>query len=88
MRSTIYPDQPSASAWLAYRRQLLHCKRGDPDYDPTRMKSFDTRFTSVVYPGERIETDIWLTDDVVRFRCRVPERNVVVLDHGECRISA
>ena len=58
------------------------------DYDATRMKSFGTRFTSVVYPGDRIETDIWVTGNSVRFRCRVPERNVVVLDHGNCEIQS
>ena len=42
----------------------------------------------MVYPGDRIETDIWLERNLARFRCRVPERNVVVLDHGECEIGA
>lgn len=56
-------------------------------YDNTRMRNFGTRFTSVVYPGERIETDIWIDGDQVSFRCRVPERNAVVLDHGQCLLA-
>ena len=56
-------------------------------YDHTRMKTFGTRFTSVVYPGERIDTDIWVEGSMVSFRCRVAERGVVVLDHGECEIA-
>lgn len=56
-------------------------------YDNARMKNFGTRFTSVCYPGDRIETDIWVDGDLVSFRCRVPERNVVVLDQGQCRIA-
>ena len=58
------------------------------NYDNTLIKSFSARFTSVVYPGERIETQIWIDDGVVSFRCRVPEREVVVLDHGECVLAS
>ena len=54
--------------------------------DNTRMKTLGTRFTAVVYPGERIETDLWVDGDMVSFRCRVPQRNVVVLDHGQCQL--
>ena len=54
------------------------------DYDPMRIAQFDVRFTSPVYPGDRIETDIWRDGNLVAFRCRVPERNVVVLNNGYC----
>lgn len=57
-------------------------------YDPVRIKSCGTRFTSVFYPGERLETDIWIDDDVVSFRCRAPDRGTTVLDRGRCRIAA
>jgi len=57
------------------------------DYEPARMRTFGTRFTAVVYPGERIETDIWVDGDNVSFRCRVPEREAVVLDHGHSKIA-
>ena len=73
----------SATLGIACREVLA----GVCDYDPARMKSLGTRFTSVVYPGDRIETDIWVDANQVRFRCRVPERNAVVLDHGECGIA-
>lgn len=57
------------------------------DYDNTRMKTLGTRFTNVVYPGERLETDIWVDAGMVSFRTRAPERGVVVLDHGNCQIA-
>jgi len=57
-------------------------------YDPARMATFGTRFTSVVLPGDRIETQIWVDGDTVAFRCRVPERDLVVLDQGECRLRS
>jgi acyl dehydratase len=54
------------------------------DYDPARIASFDVRFTSPVYPGETLATEIWLDADVVSFRCRVVERGVVAIDNGRC----
>ena len=57
------------------------------NYKPSMITCLSTRFTSVVYPGDIIETDIWTESDGVRFRSRVPERNVVVLDHGICKFT-
>jgi acyl dehydratase len=57
------------------------------DYDPRRIKSFDVRFTSPVYPGETIHTDIWVDDNLVSFRCRVRERDIVLIDNGRCAIG-
>jgi acyl dehydratase len=54
------------------------------DYDPTRIGSFDVRFTSPVYPGETIETEIWVDGDVVSFRCRIQERGLVSINNGKC----
>lgn len=56
------------------------------DYEPARIAGFDVRFTSPVFPGDRIETDIWLDDLVASFRCRVPERDVTVLSNGRCTL--
>ena len=54
------------------------------DYDPNRIASFDVRFTSPVYPGETISTDIWVDNGVVSFRCRVEARGVVSINNGRC----
>jgi acyl dehydratase len=51
------------------------------------MKTFDVRFTAPVYPGEHVETTIWVDGDTVRFRSRVQERDLVVLDLGQCRLQ-
>lgn len=56
-------------------------------YDHTRIRGFDVRFSAPVYPGESIATDIWLDARVVSFRCRVPERDVVVINNGRCLLS-
>ena len=57
------------------------------EHDNTRIKTLGTRFTNVVYPGERLETDIWVDGNQVSFRMRSLERGVVVLDHGNCQIA-
>lgn len=54
------------------------------DHDSGRIRSFDARFASPVFPGELIELDAWMDGGTVSFRCRVPSRQVVVLDHGRC----
>ena len=54
------------------------------DYDPGRIASFDVRFTSPVYPGETITTDIWVDGEVVSFRCRVEARGVTAINNGRC----
>lgn len=58
------------------------------DYDPGRIRRFDLRFTSPVYPGETIHTDIWVDDNLVSLRCRVQERDIVLINNGRCEISA
>lgn len=58
------------------------------DYDPARMRSFDVRFTSPVFPGETVHTDIWVDGEVVSFRSRIEARGVTSLNNGRCLISA
>ena len=57
------------------------------DYDPARFKSLQLRFSAPVYPGETIRTELWRDDDVVSFRSRVIERDVVVLNNGRAQIT-
>jgi len=50
--------------------------------DPARLARFHARFTAPVYPGETLRTEIWRDGHAVRFRARVAERDVVVLNNG------
>lgn len=56
------------------------------DYDPLRLKSMEGRFSSPVYPGETIRTEMWRDGNIVSFRSTVPERGVVVLNNGRAEI--
>lgn len=57
-------------------------------YDPARFHRVRVRFSSPVYPGETIRTEIWRDGDTVAFRCRVLERDKVVIDNGYAEVSA
>ena len=54
------------------------------DYDSKLIEEFNVRFSSPVYPGEKISTEIWKDDNVISFRCWVRDRNVMVLNNGRC----
>lgn len=56
-------------------------------YDHTRITGFDVRFSSPVYPGETILTDMWIDGKTVSFRCRLKEREVTVINNGKCTLA-
>ena len=56
--------------------------------DASRLKSFGLRFSSPVYPGETIRTEIWKDDGVISFRARITERDVLVLNNGRATIES
>lgn len=58
------------------------------DYDPTLITGFDVRFSSPVFPGETIAVDLWKDANIVSFRARVKERDVVVINNGKCTLKA
>ena len=56
--------------------------------EPERLGSMFVRFSSPVFPGETMVTEFYAVDGAIRFRCRVKERDVVVLDRGSARVRA
>ncbi len=56
------------------------------DDDPQRLLRMRARFSSPVFPGETIRTEVWRDGESVRFRALVPQRGAVVLSHGEARV--
>ena len=57
------------------------------DYDASRFKSMEGRFSSPVYPGETIRTEMWRDGNIVSFRSTVPARGVTVLNNGRAEIA-
>ena len=56
-------------------------------YDPARFKSMEGRFSSPVYPGETIRTEMWHDGAIVTFRATVPARGVTVFNNGRAEIQ-
>lgn len=68
---------------FAARAVLKRCA----DNEPKRFDSISVRFSSHVYPGETLVTEIWqVKADTVLFQTKVKERDVVVLSQGELRL--
>ena len=57
------------------------------EYDPERLRSMEGRFSSPVYPGETIRTEMWIDGPIVSFRSTVPARGVTVLNNGRAEID-
>ncbi len=90
--------EPAYAKAAGFERPILHgmCSYGIAcrailatvvDYDPARIKQFDARFTSPVFPGETIHTDIWVDAETVSYRSRIAAREVVSINNGRCVIS-
>lgn len=59
------------------------------DGQAERVRSYGARFTSPVFPGETLRTEIWeVAPGRAAFRCSVPAREKVVLDAGEFSYAA
>jgi acyl dehydratase len=55
-------------------------------YDPSRFVAMEGRFSSPVYPGETVRTEMWREGSIVSFRSTVPARGVTVLNNGRAEI--
>ncbi len=65
-------------------RALLEAVCGQ---DPARLREMYVRFSQPVYPGETIQTEIFGSGETLRFRCRVLERDLIVLDRGTAVVA-
>ncbi|MGE0741770.1 MAG: MaoC/PaaZ C-terminal domain-containing protein [Hyphomonadaceae bacterium] len=64
---------------VAGRTIIQACCGGDPD----RLRRLDVRFSTPVYPGETLVTEIWReAAGRAAFRVKVKERDVVALNNG------
>jgi len=56
-------------------------------YDPAKLTSMDGRFSSPVFPGETIRTEMWRDANVLSFRARVVERDVIAINNGRAEVK-
>lgn len=57
------------------------------DGDPAKLRMLSGRFTTPVFPGETIRTEMWRNGKEVLFRARVVERDIVVLNNGKAEVD-
>ncbi len=50
------------------------------------LLSFACRFSAPVFPGETLRTEMWRDGDVVSFRSRVVERDVIAINNGRAEV--
>ena len=90
---------PELARKAGFERPILHglCSlgvvtraivQGCCDDKSESLRSLQLRFSSPVYPGETLVTEIWRDGDVVSFRTKAAERNVVVLNNGRAVVAA
>jgi acyl dehydratase len=95
-RNPLHID-PDMARTAGYPRPILHglgtfgvvghaLLKSVCDYDPARVASFGGRFSSPVFPGETIRTEMWRDGGVISFRASVPDRNVVVMNNGRAEV--
>ena len=56
------------------------------DYDPSRLRSMAGRFSASVFPGETIRTEIWRNGDIISYRARILERDVIAINNGRAEV--
>lgn len=90
---------PAVAAGAGFPRPILHglCTFGIAGRAlvtalcggrPERLRRFDVRFSSPVFPGETIRVEIWRQGDGrAACRARVIERDKIVLDNGFAEVA-
>jgi acyl dehydratase len=96
-RNPLHSD-PKIAKMAGFPRPILHglCSYGTAcravlkticNYDHTTITGFDVRFSSPVFPGETLVTEMWKDGSIVSFRSKVKERDVVVINNGKCALT-
>jgi acyl dehydratase len=97
-RNPLHRD-PNVAKMAGFPRPILHglCTYGTAcraivstvcKYDAKKITGFDARMSAPVFPGETIATEMWIDGPVVSFRCKLKERDAVVINNGKCTLAA
>ncbi|MCB9702502.1 MAG: SDR family NAD(P)-dependent oxidoreductase [Myxococcales bacterium] len=90
---------PNFARAFGFDRPILHglCTFGyagrailrELNDDPRKFKSIKVRFADSVFPGETLVTEMWVESPTrVIFRCKVAERDSVVISHAAIELYA
>lgn len=97
-RNPLHID-PKVAAMAGYDRPILHglCSFGHAaraviqkccDGDPDRLKSFEVRFSGVVFPGDKVITEMWRESDTRIIVQAKTDRGDVVLSQAAATVAA
>ena len=89
-------SDPMVAEAAGFQRPILHglCTLGICGFvlgapfgggEDAPLRAISGRYCGVVYPGETLLIEAWGEPSRIRFRCRVYERNVVVVEQGTAR---
>jgi acyl dehydratase len=89
---------PAAASKAGFAKPILHglCSMGLVtraliesvcEGDPARLRGMSLRFSKPVFPGESVRVEILKSSAGIRFRARVVERDVLVVDRGTAMIA-
>lgn len=89
---------PAVARAAGYPRPILHGRcsfgvaghailRSVCGYRPERLRAMTARFTTPVFPGETLRTELWNAPGGVLFRTRIIERDLIALDNGYAAIA-
>lgn len=54
---------------------------------PELIRTLSVRFVSPAFPGDTIRVEMFRAADIIRFRAWAVERQVLVLDRGQCQLA-
>jgi len=91
-------SHPDAARAAGFDRPILHglatyglvghaVLRAYCNYDPSRLRALDVRFSAPVYPGEIVTVDLWRDAETVSFRAVVEARATKVIDNGKALLG-
>lgn len=58
------------------------------NYDASKITGYDVRFSSPVFPGETVLVDVWKDGNIISFRARLKEREIVCINNGKCTLAS
>lgn len=90
---------PAIAASAGFQAPILHglCSFGFAgravlqtvcELEPARLKQIQVRFSSPVFPGEELKTQLWFDGEIISFRVIVPDRGIVAIDNGRAVVCA